>query len=106
MDYNTLPELTESQILSMSDNEIRGLKPRGKKSAWIYFAIYNRSEVRQRFPNYNMTYVTKQLGIIWRYMNDAEKQHYANMAQKDKERWNTEIEIYNNILESRDTTAS
>lgn len=102
MDYNTLNELTESQILSMSDNEIRELKPKRKRSAWIYFSIDKRPEVRQQFPGYRMSYITKELGKIWKVMNDAEKQPYTDMSEEDAERRNTEMEMYNVFLELHD----
>ncbi|XP_050415746.1 high mobility group protein B2 [Patella vulgata] len=78
-----------------------GKKRRGKKdpnapkralSAFFFFCNEERPKVKAVYPNYTIGEVAKELGKRWEHVK--EKRKYEEMTEKDKIRYQKEMEIY------------
>ena len=64
--------------------------PKRSLSAWIYFTIAKRSEVKEQNPEKKTTEVTTIMSEMWRDLSDEEKQQYKDLEIADKERFQKE----------------
>ena len=67
-----------------------------KKATTSYFAFTadKRDEVKRKNPDLKMTEHAKILGDMWRKMSDKDKKPYMDMVEKDKKRYEQEMELY------------
>ena len=63
-------------------------------TAYFCFAAEARSRLAAEHPELSMTEQAKEMGAQWKRMGDAEKQKYMEMAQKDRERYESERAEY------------
>ena len=68
--------------------------PKKGMSAFMYFSRDNRDKVKSDNPDITFGELGKELGQRWRALSDKEKAKYQKMAEKDKERYNTEMDKY------------
>jgi len=63
--------------------------PKGAKSSYMYFCAAKRAEVKESFPDYKMTEISKELGRMWRedFHTDEDREEYVRLASQDKERY-------------------
>ena len=68
-----------------------------KKATTSYFAFTadKREEVKRKNPDLKMTDHAKILGEMWRAMSDKDKKPYMDIVEKDKKRYEKEMELYN-----------
>jgi hypothetical protein len=70
--------------------------PKGKTSAFLYFAADHRKEVKEANPTMSGGEVTSELGVMWKAVKDTKKaKKYLKMAEADKARYTEEMEKYN-----------
>jgi high mobility group protein B1 len=71
-------------------------KPKGRMSSYTYFVQTCREEHRKKHPTetVNFTEFSKKCGERWKLMNDTEKKRFAAMAEKDKQRYDREMQNY------------
>eukprot|EP01129_Flabellula_baltica_P010497 TRINITY_DN4442_c0_g1_i1.p1 TRINITY_DN4442_c0_g1~~TRINITY_DN4442_c0_g1_i1.p1 ORF type:complete len:271 (-),score=80.65 TRINITY_DN4442_c0_g1_i1:43-813(-) len=83
-------------------------KPKGKKSAWIFYTIAKRPSAKKRYPEYSMTDITKVLSKKWNKESDEVKAKYEAMANKDAKRWERETHEWKkkNKRKSKATSSS
>ncbi|KAL8595507.1 hypothetical protein ACOMHN_000716 [Nucella lapillus] len=76
----------------------KGLKdinaPKQPLSGYLRFLTQRREKVRRENPHLSFTDISKQLGAEWSGLPQHEKQRYLDDAEKDKERYNREMEAY------------
>ena len=78
---------------SSGDKKKRAKKPegapKGAKSAYMFFCAAKRDEVKEAFPEYKMTEVSKELGRMWKedFAADQERAEFVKQAADDKERY-------------------
>jgi len=69
-------------------------KPKRSMSSFMYFANEQRQSVRDKYPDIKITEIGKKLSEMWKVMSQEEKQKYIDQAEKDKNRYTSEMEIY------------
>ena len=71
-------------------------KPKGRMSAYTFFVQMCREEHRKKHPNENVNFTefSKKCAERWKQMNDPEKKRFADMAEKDKVRYDKEMATY------------
>ena len=78
---------------SSSDKKKRTKKPegapKGAKSAYMFFCAAKRDEVKESFPDFKMTEVSKELGRMWKedFATDEQREEFIKQAAEDKERY-------------------
>ena len=68
--------------------------PKKPMSAYMFFSAKKRPEIREAQPELKMTEVAKVLGERWKEASPESKAKYSKKADKDKERYNVEMETY------------
>jgi hypothetical protein len=66
-------------------------------SAWMYYMNENRNRVREANPNLSIGEISKVLSQEYKSLSQDLVDVYINMANKDKERYNTEKSLVKNI---------
>ena len=81
--------------------------PKGAKSAYMFFCAAKRDEVKEAFPDYKMTEVSKELGRMWKedFASDEQREEFVKQAADDKERYAQEKADWDsaNPAEERDS---
>ena len=74
-------------------------KPKAPQTAFFYFAMNNRTDVREELgdPNAPASTVAKILGDRWRALPAAEKELYQDVATQDRNRYLKEMKRYKEI---------
>jgi len=75
-------------------------KPKRAMSSFMYFANEQRQGVRDKFPDIKITEIGKKLSEMWKALTVEEKQRYIDLAEKDKQRYMAEMEIYKKKAET------
>ena len=74
--------------------KVRRVGPKRAMTAYFCFATEARSRIAADRPELSMTEQAKEMGALWKRMSDSEKQKYIEMAQKDRERYESEKAEY------------
>ena len=69
--------------------------PKGAKGAYIIFSTANREAVKTDNPDAKPTELSTLLGEKWKALGEEEKKSYEEAAAQDKERYNKEMEAWN-----------
>jgi hypothetical protein len=102
---NTLKKIMEesTELFVKTEEELKKKSTKLKKdpeapkpavNAYIMFSRDNRSDVKEENPDMKATDVTKKLAEMWREADDDLKQEYKEKSEKDKERYNEELDSY------------
>lgn len=76
-------------------------KPKRAKSAYLFFSDAHRNKVMNKMKKKNkgasirIANVSKELGAMWKKLNDTQKAPFNKLAEKDRERYKDEMETYN-----------
>ena len=76
-------------------------KPKRAKSAYLFFSDAHRQKVMNKMKKKNkgvsikIAKVSKELGAMWNKLSDAQKAPFNKLAEKDRERYKDEMEVYN-----------
>ena len=68
--------------------------PKRALSSFLAFSGELRPKINAEMPELKLTEVATELGRRWKALSDGEKQPYVDMAKKDKERYEAEMEHY------------
>jgi len=69
-------------------------KPKGKTHSYMFFSIETAPLVRKEFPEMPTTEVAKTVGSRWKELSEEARKKYEAMAEKDKIRYDEEMELY------------
>ncbi|KAI7851029.1 hypothetical protein BDC45DRAFT_516976 [Circinella umbellata] len=69
-------------------------EPEKPKRAYNYFIKKNYYVIQKRFPNISNQENMKKLAALWRKTRSEDKKRYEDLADIDKERYNTEYRKY------------
>jgi len=72
--------------------------PKNKSNAYMFFQKDQREKIKKENPNISAVELAKKLGEIWRKMTVEGKEPYAKEAEKDKERYDRELQEYKKKL--------
>jgi len=81
----------ESQIAS-ANKDVK--KPKGKKSAFDFYASEKASEIKKQNPNISKNHVSEKVKELWEKLNGEEKQKYNDMASKDEARFDEQMKNF------------
>ncbi|KAI1290056.1 High mobility group protein 20A [Halotydeus destructor] len=68
--------------------------PRPALNGYVLFLNKNRPRIRETNPEMHFADITKLLAIEWNALSTDEKQRYLEEAEKDKERYQRELDEY------------
>ena len=80
-----------------SIKKIKKINIEGVRGPYIQFALEKRSIITKQNPTLTVCDVSNVLGNMWKNMSEDEKRKYVDMADKDKLRYQREMEKYNNF---------
>lgn len=80
--------------------------PKRWSTNYILFCQERRESVVKEFPTANATEITSRLGKAWSALSENEKKKYTELAQRDKERYERELAVYNSQNGKVTTSAS
>merc|ERR1712136_375858 len=99
--HEFLPETTSDQLIfSLTVQRIKNLimvhdmyRPKGRRTAFIFFSKHCREEHKRKYPMHSIGIgeISRRCGEIWKTMTDREKAPYYEMAEEDKERYESEM---------------
>jgi len=69
-------------------------KPKRAKSAYLYFGSEKRNEINEKSPGQSVVDTMKEIGRMWRELNEDDKTPYQELADEDKVRYSEEMENY------------
>lgn len=71
-------------------------KPRGRMSAYAFFVQTCREEHKKKHPGESVVFAefSKKCAAKWKSMGGKEKKRFEDMAAKDKDRYEAEMETY------------
>jgi len=91
------------QAEMVANGDLSGKRKRKKKdpdapkralSAFFCFSQTKRSQIQQAHPEWRIGQVAQELGRQWKEFNDADKRPYAEMATKDRARYEGEMKDF------------
>jgi hypothetical protein len=80
--------------------------PKKPKTSYMLYSDSIRKEVIDEFPDLKMTEMSQKFGIRWGSASDELKDEFKVLAEKDKERYQTELEKYTKTLHEQDGSLS
>lgn len=60
----------------------------------MHFCGKKRPDIKAKHPKYTVGDLAKELGTIWKGLSDKDKAPYEDMAKKDRERYERDMELY------------
>ncbi|XP_062332444.1 SWI/SNF-related matrix-associated actin-dependent regulator of chromatin subfamily E member 1-related-like isoform X2 [Osmerus eperlanus] len=70
--------------------------PKAPTTGYVIFVNERRLQLRQEHPDLPFTEITRMLGLHWSQLDSLHKQRYNHEAEKDKQRYITELMAYQN----------
>ena len=64
--------------------------PKKPKSGFMFFSQERRKTLKEEQPSVSITDASKIIGAEWKKLNEEERRHYEESAQKDRERYRKE----------------
>ena len=78
-------------------------KPKRSKTAFLHFCDAKRGTLMDKYKKnkekVNVGILAKQMGKMWKSLDDKTKTKYVKLANKDKEEYNKKLAEYNESLE-------
>lgn len=93
---HAVPQMQQMMAMAAADGGPR--RPKRPKSAYLCFASSNRQRIKSQYPDAGFGQVTKYLAQEWKSMGHMAKAPYNKMAEKDKQRYATEMEKWKTIF--------
>jgi len=69
-------------------------QPKRPMSAYMLYAGTERATIKQRMPEATFSQIAHSLGEQWKSMSEADKKPYLDQAERDKQRYNEEMQVY------------
>lgn len=73
------------RVTGGKDKSVKG--PKRATTAFFFFAQDERANIKEKNPEFKVTEISKELGRMWREMDDKAKDKYNKLAEKDKKRY-------------------
>jgi len=70
--------------------------PKKNLSAYFHFCASQRASIKKDNPDLSLGDTAKELGRRWANLDQTAKKPFEQAAQKDKERYNREMQSYGN----------
>jgi len=70
-------------------------KPKKNMSAYMFYCQERRPQMKKDNPELKFTEITKLISPEWKALSKDDKKKYDDLAAKDKERYQKEMEEYN-----------
>ncbi|XP_014211147.1 high mobility group protein DSP1 [Copidosoma floridanum] len=88
--------LQQNNAILHQNKALKSTKPRGRMTAYAFFVQICRQEHKKKHPDENIVFqeFSKKCAARWKTMNDKEKKRFHEMAEKDKKRYDTEMQSY------------
>jgi len=93
-EYNRLIKERKAEQSKIRAAEKRSTKPKARRSAWICYSMAQRPLIKEKNPDMTMIEITKVMAKKWKKESDKVKQKYEKKAQKDAERWESEMKVW------------
>lgn len=71
-------------------------KPKRPKNSYTYFCKDFREKVKKDNPESSFKDINKLLGVKWKNLSQKTKQHYIKLGELDKNRYQDDMEDYEN----------
>ena len=91
---DSIKKLIPKESSTKNKKEKDPAAPKRPKSSYIIFCGAKRDEIKKKNPNMKATEITSKLGEMWKTLNDKQKQKYIDEANKEKERYQEEMNDY------------
>jgi len=91
--YKPSTSCDDSSFDSEEDDEHAPKKP---MSAFMFFVVVKRSEIKKDNPGASFGQIGKMLADMWKRMTTSEKEPYMAMAMTDYKRYDREMLVYHN----------
>ena len=72
--------------------------PKRPRAAFFLYSVAMRETVRGQHPGFKVTDVARELGRLWRGVDEATKTHYQAEADIEKEQYHRKMGIYKLVL--------
>jgi len=69
-------------------------KPKGVKSAYIFFVEKQRAEHEKNGEQISFAELSKKCGVLWADMDDEDKAPFVKHSEKDRKRYQNEMKDY------------
>ena len=69
-------------------------KPKGPLSAYILFGQDVRPKIKEKFPNLKQTEVMSKIGVLWKEIDEDEKDEYTARAKVSKDEYDAKMKVY------------
>lgn len=83
--------------------QIESRRPKKALSAYMIFVRETRQKVCDENPDMHALDIMKEVGRLWQSLNSKDKSKFDEQAQLDKIRFKTEIEAFQNEINSMQT---
>merc|ERR1712080_75804 len=87
-------KVTKNKQLTMPKSKKDPNKPKGVKSAYIFFGESERAGAESRGEQLPFAEFSKQCGVAWGEMDDDEKEDFVELSNKDRKRYELEMRSY------------
>lgn len=68
--------------------------PVKRRSAYIFYCMAERDNVKKKYPEYKVTDISVELGFRWKQLSDEEKKPFQEKSEADKKRYEKEMSKY------------
>lgn len=94
---NNTSNLNTNSIQNSASSSSNNGKPRGKMTAYAFFVHTCRQELKNSRPNQNVVFgeFSKKCAAKWKELEPHNKKPFEEMAARDKQRWEQEVEVMN-----------
>ena len=100
--WEEFKENVENDLKYFTKSVIRPFKhpkdknaPVKRRSAYIFYCMSERDNVKKQHPDYKGTQISTELGAKWKKLTDEQKSVYQAKSEEDKKRYEKEISKYN-----------
>ena len=74
--------------------------PKHAKTSYMFFCVDKRAELKKKRPDLKFSEIMQILSKDWKKIPEKQKEKYITAAEKDRERYENEVEEYEKQLYS------
>ena len=91
---DSIKKLVPKESSTKNKKEKDPAAPKRPKTSYIIFCGAKRDEIKKKNPDMKGKEILSKLGEMWKALNDKQKKKYVDEANKDKERYEGEMNEY------------
>ena len=91
---DSIKKLVPKESSTKNKKEKDPAAPKRPKSSYIIFCGAKRDEIKKKNPDMKGKEILSKLGEMWKALNDKQKKKYVDEANKDKERYEGDMNEY------------